>query len=261
MYSRINIASMAKSPSMEQLPRSKKAKEKNTDWCTRAAEKSGAINTKEWTYVLLLGGTDVMSFRLRVAQSQLRSDLLPSFWSESLLLNIPPSGIGNAKVIHVPLMQPAGENFATSRNGVVETPLSAYADAETWPNIALIALPVPQKNILNMIKRFKESRSPVDALEHSLRWLAFAWGVSRSANPILDGMGLPSACMLDTVFSAARFDLTPGVETSLSCPEAIWSAAMRWNSFYEKNHGTVPKGCFVIDHKYGITEEPRRAPR
>lgn len=254
MYSRINIASKDPNGLMYELPRTKKAREKNTDWCERAVAKIGAITTKEWTYVLLLGGNDVMSFRLRVAQSQLRPDLLPSFWSESLLLNVPTSGLRRAKVIHVPLLQPADDTFASARNGVVETPLAAYDDPEVWPNIAMIALPVPQKNVLTMINRFRISRSPIDALEHSLRWLAFTWGVSRSSNPILEGMGMPSACMLGTAFSAARFDLTPGVESNLSCPEAIWSAAMRWDSFYAKNHGTVPKGCFVIDHQYAITE-------
>lgn len=256
MYSRINIASTGKNAEMVELPRSKKAKEKNTDWCERAIREIGSPSTREWTYVLLVGGNDVMSFRLRVAQSQLRRDLLPSFWSEALLLSVPPSGLGRAKVVHVPLLQPADERFASSRNGVVETPLAAYANPDIWPNIALIALPVAQKTVLAMIDRFRKTRSPIDALEHSLRWLAFVWGVSRSTNPILEGMGLPSACMLDAAFACASFDLTPGVESSLSCPEAIWCSAMRWDSFYKKNHGTVPKGCFVIDHKYNIAEGP-----
>jgi hypothetical protein len=36
--------------------------------------------------VLLLGGTSIVDFRMRVAQSELRQDLLPSFWSTCGLL-------------------------------------------------------------------------------------------------------------------------------------------------------------------------------
>ncbi len=36
--------------------------------------------------MLLLGGTSIVDFRMRVAQSELRQDLLPSFWSTCGLL-------------------------------------------------------------------------------------------------------------------------------------------------------------------------------
>ena len=36
--------------------------------------------------MLLLGGTSIVDFRMRIAQSELRQDLLPSFWSTCGLL-------------------------------------------------------------------------------------------------------------------------------------------------------------------------------
>jgi len=35
--------------------------------------------------VVLLGGADLLHFRLRVAQSHVRADLLPSYWSHAAL--------------------------------------------------------------------------------------------------------------------------------------------------------------------------------
>ena len=46
--------------------------ETNTKWLGRLGNEDG---------VILIGGTSVAAFRVRVAQSSLRSDMLPSFWS------------------------------------------------------------------------------------------------------------------------------------------------------------------------------------
>ena len=46
--------------------------EDNAAWFARAPIRDG---------IILVGGTSLVDFRLRVAQSQLRSDLTPSYWS------------------------------------------------------------------------------------------------------------------------------------------------------------------------------------
>ena len=46
--------------------------EGNAAWLARAPLRNG---------IVLLGGASLADFRLRVAQSQLRSDLTPSYWS------------------------------------------------------------------------------------------------------------------------------------------------------------------------------------
>ena len=60
-----------------------------------------------------------------------------------------------------------------------------------------------------------------------LPWLAFLWGVSGSTNPLLSGTGLPSSAFVETVFAMAGFELTPGLSSASSCPEAIWQSA-KW---------------------------------
>jgi len=237
------------------------ADEDNLQWGARAVAKMGTGGMDGWTYVVLLGGSDTLSFRLRVAQSHLRRDMLPSFWSESLLVQLRGNDVTRARAIHVPLLQPPGGPISTRSNGVVERPLKDFADATRWPNIAVIALPVPQVQILEKIEAFKRSRATLDALEHILRWLAFAWGAARTPNPLADGIGLPSACMLETACAAAQFDLTPGLESRASCPEAIWVAAMHWYDYFENFTGQRPAGRYFTPHRFPIEDSDAPRPR
>jgi hypothetical protein len=228
--------------------------EDNLQWATRAVGEMGSGGPDEWTYLLLLGGSDTLSFRLRVAQSHLRRDMLPSFWSEAALVKLRDLSVARAKAVHVPLLQPADGPLATRTNGVVERPLKDFADARRWPNVAVIALPVPQAQILEKVQAFQHGRATLDALEHILRWLAFAWGAARTPNPLTDGIGLPSACMLETAFAAARFDLTPGMESRASCPEAIWVSALHWYDYFESFAGRQPTGRYTTPHRFPIDE-------
>lgn len=238
-------------------PLDRKPGEKNTQWGARAVSEMATGGSKDWSYVVLVGGSDSLAFRLRIAQSHLRSDMLPSYWSNSFLVELTEGSVKHARAIHVPLIQPAGPEFSTRTNGVVVQPLSDFDDPVLYPNIAVIALPVPQEVILRGVDKFRNSRSTLDALEHVLRWLAFAWGVARTPNPLHENYGLPSACMLETVFAAANFDLTPGLESRASCPEAIWVAALYWQDYFKQFNGFAPVGRYVTPHGYPI-EEPGR---
>ena len=248
-----------KNPGFVELTRS--PDERNLAWGERAVVSMGAdAGPAAWTYIALLGGSDTLAFRLRVAQSHLRRDMLPSFWSEALLIRLTGARLAGAEALFVPLAQPPGPAFAPNENGVVTVPLSAFDDPERYPNIALIALPKPQERIMARLDAFRRSRSSLDALEHVLRWLAFAWGVARSGNPLHENYGLPSAGMLETVCAAEDFELTPGLESRASCPEAIWASAIHWHEYFEKTgEGKIPFGRYVIGHRYPIVE-PREAP-
>ena len=237
--------------------------EDNLAWGARAVAEMATGGAEGWTYIVLLGGSDTLSFRLRVAQSHLRRDMLPSFWSDTLLAQLRGTDISRARAIHVPLMQPPEGPIATRTNGVVDQPLKHFADPARWPNIAVIALPVAQGLILEKIEAFQRSRATLDALEHILRWLAFAWGAARTPNPLTDGIGLPSACMLETACAAANFDLTPGLESRASCPEAIWVAALHWYDYFESfSGGQRPTGRYTTPHLFpihdGATPKARR---
>ncbi|MDN3922442.1 hypothetical protein [Roseateles violae] len=231
----------------------------NVDWCERVRREMREATPEQWSLIALIGGADTLSFRLRIAQSHLRPDMQPSYWSEALLLVPEGAALAGARAIHVPLMQPDGPEYGPKSNGVVSTPLTAFDDAQRYPNIALIALPLPQARVLARVDAFMSSRSTLDTLEHVLRWLAFSWGVAKTGNPLHENYGLPSACMLETVCAAEEFDLTPGLESRASCPEAIWSAARHWHDYFIKTGGQKPFGRYAIDHAYPIMESARTA--
>jgi hypothetical protein len=235
------------------LPYPRAGRENNMAWGERAVTDMQSGGGDNWTYIVLLGGDDTTSFRVRLAQAHLRRDMLPSYWSHAMLAKLTGDTVKGALAIHIPLDQPGPPTYPRRTNGVVETPIEKFANPNRYPNIALIALPVPQAEVLEKIERFKESRGTLDALEFVLRWLAFCWGAARPANTLLEGYGTPSSCMLEIACAAARFDLTPGLEARIACPEAIWAAALHWQEFYRERHdGRVPLGRYSATHGYPI---------
>src|SRR4030095_13112604 len=58
--------------------------------------------------LLLVGGTDLIHFRLRVAQSHLRQDLTPSSWSHVCILREGPGGLSGSAVARGPPSRLAG---------------------------------------------------------------------------------------------------------------------------------------------------------
>lgn len=81
-----------------------------------------------------------------------------------------------------------------------------------------------------------------------MSWLAYVWGVGRSGNPLMDGFGIPSAAMLEIVIGANGFDLTPGLESRSSCPEAISQAAKYWHEYYEDQKKDPLSGFYYTSH-------------
>lgn len=249
------IRSKDKSPNANVIRFKRSKSEGNSTWCERVIREIGAAGKKN-TYILLLGGSDTMAFRLRAAQSHLREDMLPSFWSEAMLLVLKADNqLEAADVIHVPLIQPEGPAFPPRNNGIVVCPLQDFDNPDRYPNIAMIALPITQSSILDYVEKFRKSRSTLDALEHVVRWLAYAWGSGNTPNPLYENYGLPSACMLETVFAAANLDITPGLESRVSCPEAIWAAARFWRSYFKEfKGGNELMGRYWTPHEYPIGE-------
>ena len=260
MVRQARSTSIVRNPNFTELARANG--QGNVAWGARAAiQMRAAAGPDEWTYIALLGGSDTLSFRLRVAQSHLRRDMLPSYWSEAILIQLNSATLKGAQAVYVPLAQPGGSAYSPHENGVVSGPLSDFDDSDRYPNIALIALPVPQQKIMARVEAFRRSRSSLDALEHVLRWLAFAWGVARTGNPLHENYGLPSACMLETVCAAEDFELTPGLESRASCPEAIWASAIYWHDYFGKTgERKVPFGRYAIGHEYPIVE-PNPSPQ
>lgn len=233
-------------------------KQSNSQWLEGALQALGLERGEEWTLVVLLGGKDLLSFRLRMAQSHFRQYMEPSNWSDCLLLSLPAADIGQTSAFHVPLMQPELP-FPPARNGVVDVLLERFDAVDEWPNIALLAYPVARQKVLDKLELFVERRQVFDALGNTLRWLAFAWGVNGASNPVHEQIGLPSACMLDMVCSAAGLSVAQTLTTYGACPEVIWGNVNYWQPQWSgaDNHaGQTPKGRFFVGHRYAIDGVP-----
>jgi hypothetical protein len=192
--------------------------EGNVAWLTRVKATQG---------LLLIGGASLGHFRIRVAQSHVRQDFLPSFWSMAAILTKP------GRFATVPIDRIGGDAAKVVKdNAIVELPLRALDDPEQFPNIA--ALQFGGGAGAADLAAVRTDRSIVDLPSLVLPWLAFLWGTDQAVNPLLAGKGVPSAAFVESVYRLARIDLTPGLSSASSCPEAIWQSAKWWRAYYEQ---------------------------
>jgi hypothetical protein len=178
--------------------------------------------------LVLFGGTTSMHFRLRVAQSHFRHDLSPSHFSHAALLETDPSG--QTQLWESTLDVRRGFLTMASDNAFRQGTLDDYASAAAFPNICVLTLDVSAAAILSpqRIAELRHQRAVIDLVALTHAWLGFVWGVGPSHNPILDGSGMPCAAAVEVLVATAGVDLTPGVSSRASCPEAIWQAAKWW---------------------------------
>ncbi len=221
--------------------------ETNTQWLRRAGETQG---------ILLLGGASLADFRARVAQSHLRSDLMPSFWSFAGILE-------GGEIVHAaPFSYPDAAKVPVE-NGIRRLTMSEFDDPKWFPNIAVLHFAKPSTPLLPHIERLKRERAIVDLPALALPWLGFLWGVGQYGNPLLSGTGMPSAAFVEAVHALARIELTPGLSSSASCPEALWTSAKWWHGYYattddEKSSVRLrtPSGVFATRQRSAAIFDP-----
>lgn len=206
-------------------------------------------------HVVLLGGCDNTNFRIRIAQADVRRDLLPSFWSHAAII------VGKNKddwrLNEVSLSPVNGFDDVPYSNGVQESMLSDYKDQKVYPNIAIIDFKLKYNHIRNAIDDFYRERSFIDSASLIIEWLGYIWGAGDKGNPLLNGTGLPSSSFVEGVFSLANKDLGPGSSTRVSCPEVIWQSAKWWHEFYKlaDNDESIPSGFYCIDQEAACVVE------
>lgn len=217
-----------------------KKDETNGEWLKRVGATDG---------IILIGGNSIAHFRIRVAQSHARSDLTPSYWSLAGILQ------GGKTLVSVPLDLCGDASEVPLKNGVQTSSITDYDDPTRFPNIAFIRFTDDDHMIAEYVEKIKGQRSIVDLPTLILPWLSYIWSTAKSSNPLIDDLGLPSAVFVETAYGIAGIELTPGLASSTSCPEAIWQSAKWWHQFYAAGAGTandenaathVPVGTYAI---------------
>jgi hypothetical protein len=191
----------------------------NRQWLANLWQHGAAVGA-----VVLLGGTNVVDFRLRVAQAQVRHDLLPSFWSHAGLV------VSADAFLTVALDDVLRPTRVPSTNAIVECAFADCDDPVAYPNIAVIDFATAAGEVVTYARRLQRQRGAVDLPRLAVEWLSFVWGVG--GNPLVHNVGVPSAAFVETAFGIAGIELTPGVASVASCPEAIWQSALWWHEYY-----------------------------
>lgn len=246
------IASTAKELNPDFLRAPRQGSEDNVKWVQKHLKTlSSEEGAKGMSYLILIGGKQKSYFHSRAAQGHLRNDMSPSHWSHVVLLQ----GSGPTKknaLWEISLEPDEGFGYPPSDNAVEEAHLSNYASKNMYPNIALMRIPVKLSEMRKTIPQFKRQRVDLDCVELLLLWLGYVWGVGRAENPLFDGYGIPSAAFIEAITSANGYDLTPGLESRASCPEAIWQAARWWHEFHINQQGAEPiRGMWHTEHYLG----------
>ncbi len=246
------ISSTAKELNPQFVREPRRGNENNETWFRRHLETlAGEDGAKGMSYLVLIGGKKQSYFHTRVAQGHMRNDMTPSHWSHVALLQ--GSGPTEKGALWEISLEPAeGFGYPPSDNAVEEAHLSNYSSKNMYPNIAVMRIPVKLSDMKKTILQFKRQRVDLDCVELLVLWLGYVWGVGRAANPLFDGYGLPSAAFIEALCSANGYDLTPGLESRASCPEAIWQAARWWHEFQINQQGAEPiRGMWHTEHYLG----------
>lgn len=221
--------------------------------------------------VILVGGASVVDYRVRLAQSHARHDLTPSYWSQVGLVK------DRDEMYTVSLDSWPDPARVPAINAITTVPLSIFDDGWRYPNIALLRFPGAQGSVLNAAWRLQKQRSVADLPALIVEWLGFVWGAGGAGNPLVAGFGVPSAVLVEIAFGLVQVELTPGLASASSCPEAIWQSVKWWQDFYvETAHGqkeggpppaqskeTSPWGYYVTREKVAhyLDPDPDREPK
>lgn len=213
----------------------------NIEWINKAIAEQHIDTSEQRSLLLLVGGDSRISRRIRSAQARLRTDLMPSWWSHAALIaeNRFEADTG---IYEISLEPPQGFGFVAPNNGIQAALLDNYSDnrisqdatLNSFPNIALLSIPVALADTLDMLERLRKQRLQIDLPALIVPWLSWAWGVTSIENPVLAATGLPGSVMLQVIFSRLSFDLTPGIESRLCCPEMIWQSALWWEDYHQQ---------------------------
>jgi hypothetical protein len=192
------------------------AREGNSAWFKRCPVQAG---------IVLIGGSSLVDFRLRYAQSELRSDLSPSYWSLCGLID-------ERGLIRTAPLQLDDVSTVPVRNAVRTLAIDQFDDPELWPNVAVLSFVEQHAVVAAHADRVARRRTIVDLPPLVLDWLAYAWAVNEGINPLNTGRGMPSAAFVHAAHSLAGIELTPGLASTAACPEAIWQAVKWWHEYY-----------------------------
>ena len=209
------------------------SRDRNLVWLRQMRKEHGLGEAGD---VVLIGGRTILDFRLRIAQSHARHDLTPSYWSTVGIVDT------RGRLVTVPLTGWPDAAAVPGTNAIATLPMSTFDDSDRYPNIAILRFPGTTGAVLDRTEDLKLQRSVADLPALVLEWLQFAWATGSGGNPLVHGSGIPSAVLVVLAFGLISIEVTPGLASSSSCPEAIWQSVRWWQDFYTQAVAGRPQG-------------------
>jgi hypothetical protein len=120
----------------------------------------------------------------------------------------------------------------------------------------VFSVSVPWQQVQAALPRIEKKRSAIDLVELTLTWLAHAWGVGRASNPLQEQAGVPAAAAAEALLNSCGFDLSPGLTSRASSPEAIWQGCRWWWEYRGRDSDRDVRGSFVVGHVLGQGPKP-----
>jgi hypothetical protein len=188
------------------------------------------LEHRDTVHVGLVGGSDLGSVSVRQAQSVLRFDRRPSYFSHAFIF----TGRGGT-VWECPLV---GANPAhPDNNGVRKADADDYADPRPYPNRAHISFKFKSRKgrRMEVLRRARNPNASVERIDlWSLvtDWQPYVFDPQRYSNPLLEGLSHPAALFVHWALEAGGIDVSLGASEPLYTPEHIWAAANWWSEAY-----------------------------
>lgn len=192
----------------------------------------------------LLGEYGQLGYALRRAQEVLRIDRTPSYWSHAFLFLDPITGTASElrdperspRVLEATLQPGASASrLFAFRNGANVRRFADYARADVdpsaapgAPNIAVLCFAMTAGERAAIRERALHPEA--DLLSYDLpdllgTWFHYALSLGKRRNPLVRGIGMPSASYCQLAYDAAGIDLSPGANDRNAAPEHLWQAA------------------------------------
>ena len=197
------------------------------------------VSPADTIYVGLVGGRDPASMTVRLAQSFLRFDRRPSYFSHVFLFTGRGDAILECRLVGADPSRPETQ-------GVVRDRARRYQDAEDWPNKALIGFTfrevkggdAPSKRVKSVLDAATDSRKireRYDVWSMIAAWQPYLFEPHRHANPLVERSPHPGAAFVRWALGMAGIEGSPGALDELDAPEHLWAAANYWYEAYAKS--------------------------
>ena len=184
-------------------------------------------------YVGLVGGSDPASMNVRLAQSFLRFDRRPSYFSHVFLF----TGRGDA-MLECRLV--GADPAKPETQGVVRDRARRYRDEKAWPNKALIGFTFQEteggrtpaervRRVLDAAREPKAVRERYDLWQMIATWQPYLF---EYPNPLVERSPHPGAAYVRWALGMAGIEGAPGALDEFDAPEHFWAAANYWYESY-----------------------------